>query len=217
METLLPTPRFDLLLWDPFVPHRIRWQALEPGSNYTPNYTSEKGEKKKKSWPCTWCTCLCALPRSSASPRAQKQKKTEEQRLTWNDLTFDLRCFRRDGLVKASVLWQLVWRRRSHKVSVCWRRRLPRGQQGGGGPRGKALNFCQAQITTPFFTSWFFNWENHCVPQSYELYAHAMSQPRLRPDRIHCLSFTLFYCVVRIVVVFYCSCLFQDCIGRTTS
>lgn len=107
--------------------------------------------------------------------------------------------------------------RRSHKVSVCWRRRLPRGQQGGGGgPRGKALNFCQAQITTPFFTPWFFNWENHCVPQSYELHAHAMSQLGLRPDRIHCLFFCLFYCVVTIVVVFNCSDLFQDCTGRTT-
>lgn len=33
------------------------------------------------------------------------------------------------------------------------RKRLPCGQQGGSGPQGKALNFCQAQITMPFFTS----------------------------------------------------------------
>lgn len=43
---------------------------------------------------------------------------------------------------------------RSHKVSGCWIRRLPCGQLGGGGPLGKALNFCQAQIITSFFTSW---------------------------------------------------------------
>lgn len=44
------------------------------------------------------------------------------------------------------------------------RRRLPCGQQGGSGPQGKALNFCQAQITTPFFTSWFLTEKIILVP-----------------------------------------------------
>lgn len=61
------------------------------------------------------------------------------------------------GMCRPSSRCRGVW---SRKVSGCCRRRrrrnrrrLPCGQQGGSGPQGKALNFCQAQITTPFFTS----------------------------------------------------------------
>lgn len=69
-----------------------------------------------------------------------------------------------------------VW---SHKVSRGRGRRPTGGQQGGGRPRGKALNFCQAQITTPFFTPLIFNWANDSGPRSYELQAHTMIQFQL--------------------------------------
>lgn len=152
------------------------------------------------------------------SSRAKKQKKAGEHRLTWNDSTLDLRCFGRDGVVAASVLWQLVCRGDLTRwVFAGGGGCLLVSREAAPGPRGKALNFCQAQITTPFFTPWFFNWENHCAPQSYELYAHAMSQLGRRPDRIHCLFFRLFDRLVTILVVYNCSDLFQDCIGRTTS
>lgn len=74
---------------------------------------------------------------------------------------------------------------------------------------GKALNFCQAQMTMPFFTSWYLTEKIIPLPS----HMNSMHMPWVNSgsslDRIHSLLLCLFYYVVRQFLVLDSSYVFS--------